>query len=164
MNIKHGMILAAGLGSRLHPLTEKTPKCLLPIDGKPLLEIWLNKLHQIGIKKFLVNTHHLAEQVTEFVKNSNHSNSIELTYEEKLLGTAGTLIANLEFCRGETTFLIHADNYCLADLKTFMQAHNNRPPGCLLSMMTFDSTSPKECGLISVDKKNIVQEFDEKPD
>ncbi len=53
------LLLAAGLGTRLRPITDKIPKCLVPIQGKPLLEIWLDKLYEAGVQEFLVNTHYL---------------------------------------------------------------------------------------------------------
>mgnify|MGYP003956646267 CR=1 FL=1 len=62
------MLLAAGLGTRLQPITDKIPKCLVPIKGKPLLQIWLERLAQVGIGPFLINTHYLAEQVEAFIE------------------------------------------------------------------------------------------------
>ena len=64
------LLLAAGLGTRLRPITDKIPKCLVPIQGRPLLEIWLDKLCEVGVQEFLVNTHYLAAQVEEFISNS----------------------------------------------------------------------------------------------
>ena len=60
------LLLAAGLGTRLRPLTDRTPKCLVPVLGKPLLEYWLDMLLGGGIAEVLVNTHHLAEQVEAY--------------------------------------------------------------------------------------------------
>ena len=67
------MLLAAGFGTRLMPLTKKTPKCLIPIKGQPLLDIWLKRLTQFGIGPFLVNTHYLANQVEDYVKRSGRT-------------------------------------------------------------------------------------------
>ena len=61
------IILAAGLGTRLRPITSTTPKCLVPINGVPLLELWLRDCERAGVDAVLVNTHHLAERVEEFV-------------------------------------------------------------------------------------------------
>ncbi|MBT6543216.1 MAG: NTP transferase domain-containing protein, partial [Rhodobacteraceae bacterium] len=110
------LLLAAGLGTRLRPLTNTTPKCLVPIKGQPLLGIWLERLTQAGIGQFLVNTHYLAEQVEVFIQASPYRDQVTLVNELELHGTAGTLIANLDFFQGEDGLLIHADNYCLADI------------------------------------------------
>src|SRR6185369_5050861 len=91
------LILAAGLGTRLRPLTNTIPKCLVPIGGKPLLEYHLDSLSKHGIKDVLINTHYLPEQVEEYIAayRKNHSHiSITTCFEKELLGSAGTLKAN----------------------------------------------------------------------
>ena len=62
------LILAAGLGTRLKPITNHTPKCLVEINGRKLIDIWLEKLSYIGVEEYLINTHHLSEQVEEHLK------------------------------------------------------------------------------------------------
>lgn len=156
------MLLAAGLGTRLRPLTEATPKCLVPIKGRPLLDIWLERLTQAGIGPFLINTHYLASQVEMFIDASPYRNQVELVNEFELHGTAGTLIANLNFFHEQDGMLIHADNYCLADFTAFQQAHSNRPPECLLTMMTFRTDNPSSCGIVELDYKGVVVGFHEK--
>ena len=156
------ILLAAGFGTRLMPLTKKTPKCLIPIKGQPLLDIWLKRLTQFGIGPFLVNTHYLANQVEDYVKNSGYSNQIKLVNESILLGTAGTLIKNLDFFMGEDGLLIHSDNYCLADFNAFLKAHQNRPKKCLLTMMTFRTDNPTSCGIVELNEQGIVTGFHEK--
>ena len=64
------LLLAAGLGTRLRPLTDTMPKCLVPIKGRPLLSIWLERLTQAGIGPFLINTHYLANQVEVLLEAS----------------------------------------------------------------------------------------------
>jgi mannose-1-phosphate guanylyltransferase len=156
------MLLAAGLGTRLRPLTDNTPKCLVPIKGQPLLDVWLERLTNAGIGPFLINTHYLAEQVETFVESSPYRNEVSLINELNLRGTAGTLIANIDFFQGEDGLLIHADNYCLADFKAFQQAHVNRPPECLMTMMTFRTDSPLSCGIVELDGRGVVIGFHEK--
>ncbi len=156
------MLLAAGLGTRLRPLTDNTPKCLVPIKGQPLLDVWLERLTKAGIGPFLINTHYLAEQVETFVESSPYRNEVSLINELNLRGTAGTLIANIDFFQGEDGLLIHADNYCLADFKAFQQAHVNRPPECLMTMMTFRTDSPLSCGIVELDGRGVVIGFHEK--
>lgn len=156
------ILLAAGLGSRLRPLTNAIPKCLVPIKGQPLLDIWLETLTQASIGPFLVNTHYLAQQVEAYVQASPYRDQVTLVHEPALLGTAGTLIANLGFFEDEDGMLIHADNYCMADFKAFVQAHRQRPPECLLTMMTFRTDDPASCGIVELDARGVVIGFHEK--
>lgn len=156
------LLLAAGLGTRLRPLTNQVPKCLVPIHGQPLLEIWLERLSQAGIGPFLINTHYLAEQVEAFIETCRYREQASLVYEQELLGTAGTLNANLGFFQGEDGLLIHADNFCLADIRAFEQAHRQRPPECLMTMMTFRTDAPSLCGIVELDVRGVVIGFHEK--
>ena len=156
------MLLAAGLGTRLSPLTDTIPKCLVPIKGQALLGIWLERLSQAGIGPFLINTHYLSERVQAFVAASPYRDQVTLVHEDKLRGTAGTLIANLDFFEGQDGLLIHADNYCLADFDSFLQAHTRRPSCCLMTMMTFRSETPASCGIVELDAQGVVVGFHEK--
>ncbi len=156
------LLLAAGLGTRLRPITDTTPKCLVPIHGQALLAIWLQRLAQVGIGPFLVNTHYLSGQVNAFVEASPYREEISLVHERDLLGTAGTLIANLDFFAGADGLLIHADNYCLADFSAFLQAHRSRPPECVMTMMTFCTDAPSSCGIVELDARGVVVGFHEK--
>ena len=158
------ILLAAGLGTRLRSLTNKVPKCLLLIKEKPLLEILLKQLKESDIGPFLINTHYFSKQVEEFTETSGFSDQVELVHEPKLLGTAGTLIANLDFYQDQDGLLMHADNYCLADFDAFVEAHNRRPSGCLMTMMTFSTSEPSLCGIIESNKKGVVIGFHEKVD
>jgi mannose-1-phosphate guanylyltransferase len=156
------LLLAGGLGTRLRPLTENIPKCLVPIKGRPLLDIWLERLTKVGINQFLINTHYLAQQVESYVQSSAYRDQIILVPEKSLRGTAGTLIENIDFFHGQDGLLIHADNYCLADLVAFQQAHFNRPKHCLMTMMTFRTSDPSSCGIVELDHNGIVTGFHEK--
>jgi mannose-1-phosphate guanylyltransferase len=156
------LLLAAGLGTRLRPLTNTVPKCLVPVKGQPLLGIWLDRLSQSGVGPFLINTHYLADQVRSFIAASPHRNQVGLVNETALQGTAGTLIANLPFFNGEDGLLIHADNYCLADFNAFQQAHISRPTECLMTMMTFRTSDPSSCGIVELDGRGVVTGFHEK--
>ena len=155
------ILLAAGLGTRLRPLTLKKPKCLMKIKRKPLLHIWINKLQDIGVKDILINTHYLSEQVISSIEKFRESLNISIVFEKSLLGTAGTLIKNLNFCIDDT-ILIHADNVMEENLMGFCEAHKNRPKNCLMTMLTFETKNPKNCGIVKVNDKNIITEFYEK--
>ena len=162
----NALLLAAGLGKRLRPITDSTPKCLVEINGKPLLEIWLNKLDKCKeIEKIFINTHYFPEKVESFVKSlkPNLKKKIKLLFEEKLLGTAGTLKQLKSQIKGNSVLLAHADNLSIFSLKDFIKAYKDRPVECLLTMMTFKTETPNSCGILSTNFHNIVTSFKEKP-
>jgi mannose-1-phosphate guanylyltransferase len=156
------ILLAAGFGTRLRPLTNKIPKCLVPIKGKPLLEIWLENLSKAGVNSILINTHYLAEQVATFIDKSKYKDNCILKFENQLLGTFGTLLNNIEFIEDNDCLFIHADNYCIEDLNNFIYAHELRPKYCLMTMMTFRTDTPSSCGIVEINKQNVVIDFHEK--
>lgn len=114
------------------------------------------------MEKFLINTHYLADQVLEYVEGSSYKKQVTIKHEKELLGTAGTIFENLNFFSNKDGLVVHADNYCLADMAAFMQAHKNRPPECLMTMLVFRSHNPSGCGIVEVDSSGIVQGFHEK--
>lgn len=156
------ILLAGGYGTRLRPLTDSIPKCLLPIHDKPLLEIWLDNLSRAGIGPFLINTHYLADQVEMHFRTSPHKHAVSLAHEPELLGTAGTLFKNIDFFQDEDGFLLHADNYALCDLDLFLKAHLARPAGCLMTMLTFCTDNPTSCGIVETDERGVLLRFHEK--
>ena len=157
------LLLAAGLGTRLKPLTDIWPKCLMPIRGRPLLEYWLGILHNSGINDVLVNTHYFSKYVEEFLGQSHFSNWVSSVYEIELLGTAGTIRNNIDFCKDSTILLAHADNWTCCDFSDFLQYHHNkRPKGTVMTMMTFTCPNPSTCGIVELDSNGVVVEFHEK--
>jgi len=160
--MKEAILLAAGLGTRLKPITDHTPKCLVDLNGKPLLAYWLDDLSQQGITKFYINTHYLADQVEEFISQSTYKDQVELYYEEKLLGTAGSLRSMLGETQTENVFVAHADNYCECDWTLFFNIHRSRRQNIDMTMMTFEAPNPQSCGVVEVDEYNCVVNFFEK--
>ncbi len=156
------LLLAAGLGTRLRPLTNTVPKCLVPINNKPLLEYWLDNLSKIGLKEFLINTSYLSSQVEDFVKTSKYKSNITLVNETTLLNTGGTVLQNKSFFGEEPFMLVHADNLSFCNFDNFITSHTNRPSGCEITMMLFRTDTPSSCGIVKLDENNIVQEFYEK--
>lgn len=156
------LLLSAGVGSRLRPITNTIPKCLVPINGKPLLEYWLKSLWEAGVDEFLINTHYLHVQVEEFVKSSIYRDKITLVYEDELLNTGGTLLANRAFFDDEPFMLVHADNLSFCNFDEFINTHKNRPSNCDITMMLFKSDNPSSCGIVELDENGIVQKFYEK--
>src|SRR5437868_15251515 len=85
-------LLAAGHGTRLRPLTDGIPKCLVPIRGVPMLQIWLELCHLYGIDRVLINLHAHADQVRAFLRHRHYGPPVEVVEEPELLGRAGTLL------------------------------------------------------------------------
>ena len=156
------ILLAAGFGTRLRPVTDHTPKTLVPIDGRPLLDYWLHGLFANGIERVLINTHYLQDQVQNFVANSPFLDRIDLVHEETLLGTAGTIRSNKCFVANGPVLVAHADNLCICKFGDFIGAHKNRPSAARMTMMTFDAPDPTQCGVVKCDEAGLVQEFHEK--
>jgi NDP-sugar pyrophosphorylase family protein len=92
MIIKRAMILAAGFGKRMLPLTKKTPKPLIKIGPKNLLERSIELLIKIGIDEIIINTHHLSKEIDNFLGNKNYQISISAIKEEVLLDTGGGIL------------------------------------------------------------------------
>lgn len=156
------LLLAAGLGTRMQPLTSLLPKCLAPIHGRPLLDYWLETLLNHGVAEILVNTHYMEPMVRKFISQSTWCPRIKLVHEECLLGTGGTILKNRDFF-GEQAFLVaHADNLTIFDAADFANSHANRPARAELSMMVFETPDPKSCGIVELDKLGVVQAFHEK--
>jgi mannose-1-phosphate guanylyltransferase len=156
------LLLAAGLGTRLRPLTDTLPKCLVPIHGRPLLDYWLELLFGGGIEAVLINTHYLESQVRDFVARSVWHDRVTLSHEERLLMTGGTVLRNRAFF-GDRAFLVaHADNLTRFDVGAFIARHAARPPGAVITMMTFTTDAPQTCGIVMEDESGIVREFHEK--
>jgi mannose-1-phosphate guanylyltransferase len=156
------LLLAAGLGTRLRPLTDSIPKCLVPIRGRPLLEYWLELLFAGGLERVLINTHYLPELVRKFVRASPWRERIELVHEDSLLGTGGTVLRNSGFFGGDSFMVAHADNLTRFDVGAFWARHQRRPAGVLITMMTFETDAPQTCGIVVEDRQGIVREFHEK--
>jgi len=156
------ILLSAGFGKRLRPLTNKIPKCLVKINKIPILEIWIKKLEKLKVSSLLINIHYKKDLVKKFLKNNFFKIKILTIYEKKLLGTGGTLINNLDFYDNKDGFLIHTDNYCEDDLKKLVKAHYKRPKNCLITCLAFKTEETKNCGIFFINKKNIAIDFIEK--
>lgn len=156
------LLLAAGLGTRLRPITLTTPKCLVPINGKPLLDFWLEALFAAGIERALINTHWLGGVVCEHVSRSPYRDKVDLVHEPELLGTGGTILANREWLGDGPYLVAHADNLTNFDVAGFMTAHRQRPAGCSLTMLAFRTDVPQSCGILELGANGVVVGFHEK--
>jgi len=127
------MILAAGLGTRLRPLTNDRPKALVEVGGRTLLEITLARLRGFGIREVIVNVHHFADMVVEYLKrNNNFGMRIEVSREEELLDTGGGLKKAAHFFLdngggGDEPFVLHnVDVISTIDVERMVQVHHER--------------------------------------
>jgi NDP-sugar pyrophosphorylase family protein len=124
------MILAAGLGTRLRPLTDDRPKALVEINGRTLLEITLSRLRNVGVREVIINVYHFADMILEYLKtNDNFGMRIEVSREEVLLDTGGGLKKAAYFfadsSRPEEPFIMHnVDVLSTIDLRRMVQFHN----------------------------------------
>jgi NDP-sugar pyrophosphorylase family protein len=124
------MILAAGLGTRLRPMTENRPKALVEIAGRTLLEITLSRLRAFGIREVIINVHHCAEMILDYLgAHEDFGLRIEVSREEALLGTGGGLKKAADFFledsnRGDEPFILHnVDVISTIDLRRMLQFH-----------------------------------------
>jgi mannose-1-phosphate guanylyltransferase len=156
------LLLAAGYGERLRPLTNNIPKCLVEIQGRPLLDYWLETLEKGGIKEVLINLHYLSDKVKKFIKNNNHNLNITLIQEERLLGTAGTISKNYKYFQNDPALVIHADNLSIFSMSKFIKSFNERKKNIQITMMTFETTTPKSCGILKLDDSGVIKEIYEK--
>lgn len=156
------LLLAAGAGTRLRPLTDTIPKCLVPIHGRPLLDYWIERLLAGGIDRILVNTHWLPDQVRAHIAGGPWKALIDITFEPQLLGTGGTVLANRAFFGGNAFLVAHADNLTDLDVAKFAAMHARRPPRCMMTMLAFRTDDPRSCGVLELDEQGVVSAFHEK--
>ncbi len=157
------LLLAAGMGSRLRPITDSIPKCMVPIAGRPLLDYWIELLTaHPAISEIIINTHYLPEPVRDYVASSPYKARIMLIHEENLLGTGGTLVSAMDKLIGSDVLVAHADNLTLFDLNDFIDTHQSRPDECVATMMSFETDYPSSCGILELDKQGVVIGFHEK--
>jgi mannose-1-phosphate guanylyltransferase len=155
-------LLAAGHGTRLRPLTDSVPKCLLPIQGVPLLEIWLNNCKAAGITEVLVNTHAHMEAIRKFAAEQQSGVNIRIVEEPELLGSAGTLVENREFIAGEEFFFVlYADVLTNIDMSKMLAFHKQKLLAATLGICQVPD--PSRCGVVTFDENAVVRSFVEKP-
>ncbi len=119
------MILAAGYGSRLGHLSQRTPKCLVSVGGKTMLEIVIGRLVKAGVTEVVINLHHLANIVEEYIRSQNNFGiTVHLSHETSLLGTGGGIKNARHLLDGTESFFVHnADVYSEIDLMALRHRH-----------------------------------------
>jgi mannose-1-phosphate guanylyltransferase len=158
------ILLAAGVGARLQPLTSTLPKCLVPIGERPLLDYWRERLADAGILDALINTHAHTVRVRSYLEQANRLGPVKFTefHEPRLLGSAGTIAANAGYADGaHAIVIIYADNYSDVDLRWLLSFH--RSYGDQLTMLLFRSSNASDCGIVTLDEACRVVSYAEKP-
>lgn len=155
-------LLAAGLGTRLRPVTDTVPKCMVEVGGKPLLDLWLDALGAAGVVEVLVNLHHLPDVVTDHLERRGPFPRVLAVYEPELLGSAGTMWANRAWIGDDDLVLAcNADNLTDFDIGVLVQAHVRARPAATVAVV--ESDRPQECGIVEIDDQGLMSAFVEKP-
>jgi mannose-1-phosphate guanylyltransferase len=155
-------LLAGGLGTRLRPLTDTTPKCLLPICGTPLLQLWFNLCSAYNIDELLINIHSHGSVVYKFIEENKCGLKVNLFEEPVLRGSAGTILANRDWVRNEDAFWVfYADVLTTTNLNDMLDFH--RSHGQLATIGVYQVSDPSRCGIVQLDGRGVVRDFVEKP-
>jgi NDP-sugar pyrophosphorylase family protein len=155
------LILAAGQGTRLHPLTEDRPKPMLPVGGTPLLEQIVLLFRQHGITDIAINLHYKPWTIIHHLGHGRRWGvRIHYSFEETLLGSAGAA-KRLEWHFNETFIVFYGDLYTDLDLTGLIAAH--RRGGAPITIALYSVDNPTECGIVELDAQSRVRRFVEKP-
>lgn len=155
------MILAAGEGRRLRPLTLTRPKPMLPIGGRPLLEHNIRLLRAHGIREIAINLHYLPQAITDYFGDGKKWDvALHYSYEETLLGSAGAL-KKIESFFDETSVVLYGDLFTTVNLEPLIERH--RALGAQVTMAVHEVDNPQEKGVVLLDDQGWVKRFVEKP-
>lgn len=162
--VKKAMIMAAGVGSRLDPLTQDVPKPLVPIANRPVMDILIERLLEIDVKDVIANTHYKAEQIIQRYKNNDLEINFSHIHEEELSGTAGGVKKCQFFFDKDDDFLVlSADGLSNADLKAGIKSHKKSGAIATMGIKQISLEEIPNFGVVVTDKKGFVTEFQEKP-
>ncbi len=155
------LILAAGEGTRLRPLTRERPKPMLPVGGAPLLEHLLRLLARHGIRDIAINLHYKPDVVTgHFGDGALWGVRLTYSYEEQMLGTAGA-VRRLQPFLDEPFFVLYGDVLTDLDLTALAAFHKAR--GAALTAVLYRVPRPWDCGIVALDEEGRITRFVEKP-
>jgi len=149
------MILAAGFGTRLRPLTDKVPKPMVPILNRPILEHTIHLLRSHGIHDITVNLHHLPEMITDtFGDGKEFGVQLHWSHEPEILGTAGGIKKAQQWLDGESFLVINSDVVVDIDLTKVISFH--KAQGSALTLVVREGDSPEQCDPIEVDDNDRI--------
>lgn len=156
------MILAAGRGTRLRPLTEHVPKCMIPINGRPLLEYTIEWLRRYGVTHIAMNVCHLGDVImAHFGDGSRWGVNITYSVEEEPLGTAGG-VKNIEWFFDGGPFLVwYGDNLSTCRLHELLQFHEEKEGAATIALHYRED--PTQSGIVGLDENDRITRFLEKP-
>ncbi|MCP4130490.1 MAG: nucleotidyltransferase family protein [bacterium] len=157
------MILCAGFGTRMKDYTKETPKVMLPIDGKPILEYTINHLAKLGINNIIINLHYFPDQITSYFSDGKKFGvNITYSYEEEPLGTAGAIKKVEKSLTGEDDFLLlYGDIVCNQDYYKLYEFHRTNP-GAIATIILHERN--KSNSIVEMDINNKITRFIERPD
>ena len=156
------MILAAGVGSRLDPLTRNVPKPLVPIVNRPVMEYLINLLKKHGFDEIMINTHYLGSQIEAyFGDGANWGVQIHWAREDKLWGDAGSVKRAESFFKDDTFLVIGGDDLTDMDLTAFLQTHKDKKALSSIALSLVDD--PSEYGIVLMNEEDRITRFLEKP-
>lgn len=162
--VSKGMIMAAGVGSRLDPLTQDVPKPLVPIANRPMMDILFERLLEISVTDVVANTHFKGEKIIERYKNNDMGINFSYVHEEKLSGTAGGVKkCQFFFNEGEDFLVLSADGLSNADLKAGIEAHKESGAIVTMGIKKIALEEIPNFGVVVTDENGFVTGFQEKP-
>ncbi len=162
-NIK-AMVMSAGVGSRLEPLTLSIPKPLVPIANKPVMDILFEKLSKIGVTDVICNTYYLADKIIERYSDYNFGINFNYIKEETLSGTAGGVKKCQSFFDKDSSFLVlSADGLSDVDLKKAIEYHKNTGAIATIGIKKIAMEDVPHFGVVVTDNNGYITEFQEKP-
>jgi mannose-1-phosphate guanylyltransferase len=155
-------LLAGGHGTRLRPLTDSVPKCLVPIRGRPLLDIWLDLCAGSGITDVLINLHAHSRAIERHLQRSNSPVNVRVVHEDRLLGSAGTLAANRDWVGSDPAFwILYSDVLTNTNLRRMSEFHIRH--GHIATLGLYQVPDPSRCGVAITNDAGVIVEFEEKP-
>ncbi len=161
-SLRKAVILAAGEGTRLRPLTLDRPKPMLPIAGRPLLEHTLNWLRRYGITEVAINLHYRPQAIRDYFGDGQRFGlTITYSYEPVIRGTAGALHPLRPFL-DETFVIVYGDVLTDLDLGALIAFHRARP-GAWMTLSLYRVPNPTEKGIVALDETGRIVRFVEKP-
>lgn len=158
MSISQAFILCAGKGTRMAPATDDTPKCLLDMNGQPVISRIINWLSQYQVDDLLVNLYYQFDKVMDYFENSDTSSSIQCSIEDQLLGTAGG-IRNCYHDLEDQFVIVYGDIITNMNLSEMINEHGDRD----VTVLSMRSETPSACGVIVSDANCRILELHEKP-
>lgn len=162
--VTKAMIMAAGVGSRLEPLTLSIPKPLIPVANKPVMDILFEKLKMINVTDVICNTYYLAEQIIERYQNNNLGINFNYIKEDNLSGTAGGLKKCQSFFNaGEHFLVLSGDGLSDADLEKGIETHLKSNAIATIGIKKIPHEYVSHFGVVVTDDNGYIKEFQEKP-